>query len=124
MITVNELLRLKCNKKQMLEPLLIILSPFAPHICEELWALSGNKESLNKANYPEFKEEYVMEDSFNYPISINGKLRDTHPFPIDINKEQAEKEVVELPVIKKWIENKNIVKIIFVPKKIINIVTN
>jgi leucyl-tRNA synthetase len=122
MIAVNELATLKCNKKEILEKLLILLSPFAPHISEELWQAVGNQGSVTKMVFPKHDEKYLTESSYEYPVSVNGKLRVTHKLPINIKKEEAEQIVLELPVIQKWTEGKSIRKIIFVPNKIINIV--
>ncbi|MDY0053465.1 MAG: leucine--tRNA ligase [Bacteroidales bacterium] len=122
MICVNELTDLKCNKRGILEPLAIILSPFAPHIAEELWALLGHKDTISFASFPEIDESVLVESSFNYPISINGKMRLTLEFPLDMSKEDIEKEVLANSDIIRYMEGKAVKKIIFVPKKIINIV--
>jgi leucyl-tRNA synthetase len=122
MIAVNDLSRLKCHKKDILEPLLILLSPFAPHITEELWKLSGNIRSISEAHFPDYNPEYTKEDNFDYPVSVNGKLRTNHSFPINVSREVVETEILKLESVTKWTEGKNIVKIVFVPNKIINIV--
>lgn len=122
MICVNELTDLKCNKRGILEPLAVILSPFAPHISEELWALLGHKDTISFASFPEVDESVLVESSFNYPISINGKMRLTLEFPLDMSKEDIEKEVLANSDIIRYMEGKAVKKIIFVPKKIINIV--
>ncbi|MFA5541787.1 MAG: class I tRNA ligase family protein, partial [Bacteroidales bacterium] len=122
MICVNELTDLKCNKRGILEPLAIILSPFAPHIAEELWSLLGHKDTISFASFPEVDESVLVESSFNYPISINGKMRLTLEFPLDMSKEDIEKEVLANSDIIRYMEGKAVKKIIFVPKKIINIV--
>ena len=122
MICVNELADLKCNKREILEPLTIILAPFAPHICEELWHLMGNNSTINYATFPEVEEKYLIENTFNYPISFNGKTRFMLELPIDMNNADIEKTVLATPEAQKWIEGKTPKKIIIVPKKIVNIV--
>ena len=122
MIAMNELSRLKCQKKEILAPMLILMSPFAPHITEELWKLCGNTESIANANFPVYNPEFVKEDSFEYPISINGKLRCTHSFAVNVSREVVETDIFKLESVTKWTDGKNIIKIVFVPNKIINIV--
>lgn len=122
MICVNELSSLKCNKRDVLEPLVVLVAPFAPHIAEELWSLLGNSDSITKAEWPVFNEEYLVENSFNYPVSFNGKMRFIKSFPIDANKDDIIKEVLAMPEAQKWIEGNTPKKIIVVPNKIINIV--
>ncbi|MBN2683119.1 MAG: leucine--tRNA ligase [Bacteroidales bacterium] len=122
MICVNELGDLKCNKREILEPFLIILSPFAPHITEELWAALGNKESIVKSKFPEFKEEFVTESSFEYPVSFNGKMRFKIEMPLDMPKDEMEKMVISDERSVKWLEGKAPKKVIVVPGKIVNIV--
>lgn len=122
MICVNELTTLKCNKKAILGPLTIIISPYAPHIAEELWSLMGNSSSIVDASYPIFNEEYVIENVHEYPVSINGKVRIKLPLSIDLSKEEIESKAMENDVVKKWLEGKTPKKIIVVPKKIVNIV--
>lgn len=122
MICVNELNSLKCNKRKVLEPLLVLVAPFAPHIAEELWNTIGNNGSVVKAEWPIFEEKYMVEDSFTYPVSFNGKMRFKHDFPADYSREQIAEEVVKLEDAQKWILDKTPKKIIVVPKKIINIV--
>ena len=122
MITVNELSRKKCNKREILEPLLIVLSSFAPHISEELWSRLGNNESISLSNYPKYNDEFLTEDIFEYPIMINGKLRTKIKFDINIEEKEIKSEVISNEIITKWTENKKIKKIIFIPKKIINVV--
>ena len=92
MICVNELTELKCNKRQILEPLTILISSYAPHIAEELWHLLGNTESITTAAFPEFKEEYLVESEFSYPISINGKTKLNLALPLSLTKEEIEKD--------------------------------
>ena len=122
MIATNELSKLKCNKREILEPLAIILSPYAPHTAEELWSLLGHKESISIAPWPEFNEKYLIESNFNYPVSFNGKMRFLLELPIDMGKEEIEKAVLSHEDSQKWIEGKTIKKVIIVPKKIVNIV--
>ena len=122
MICVNELNDLKCNKRQILEPLTILLSSFAPHITEELWHLCGNNQSITDAVMPEFDEKYLKEDVFEYPVSFNGKMRFKIALPIDMDAKSAEQAVLNHEMSGKWLEGKTPKKVIFVPKKIINIV--
>ena len=120
MICTNELS--KCNKKTILEPLCILISPFAPHIAEELWKLLGHKDSVTQTKWCQYEEKYTIENSFNYPVSFNGKTRFNIELPLDFNNKQIEESVFANEATKKWLEDKQIVKIIIVPKKIINIV--
>lgn len=122
MICVNELSELKCSKKAILEPFLIILSPFAPHISEELWSMLGNKESIVNAKFPAFAEKYLTENSFEYPVSFNGKMRFKLDLPIGMAKDEIEKVVITDERSIKWLEGKPARKVIVVPGKIINIV--
>ncbi len=122
MICVNELSEFKCNKRVILEPLLILISPFAPHISEELWSRIGHRESISFADFPIFKEEFLANDSFNYPISFNGKMRLNIEFSNHLTIEEIEKEVINREEVKKYLENKAPKKIIIVPNKIVNIV--
>jgi leucyl-tRNA synthetase len=122
MICVNELNELKCNNKEILEQFIIVLSPFAPHICEELWSHLGHKESVTKASFPEFNGGYLIESTFEYPVSFNGKMRFKLELPMDVTKEDAEKAVLEHELAQRWLEGKQVHKVIVVPKRIINIV--
>ena len=122
MIAVNELTALKCNKKEILEPLLILLSPYAPHISEELWNKLGNKESISTAAFPIFDEKHLVESSKNYPISFNGKMRFTLELSLDLSKEEIEKAVLENEKTIAQLEGKTPKKVIIVPGKIVNIV--
>ncbi|HAF28308.1 MAG TPA: leucine--tRNA ligase [Bacteroidales bacterium] len=122
MICVNELNELKCNKREIIEPLTILLSPFAPHIAEELWQLCGHENTITYADFPNYEEKYLVESSFEYPVSFNGKMRFKLDLPIDINAKEAEKKVLSHELAQKWLEGKAPKKVIFVPKKIINIV--
>jgi len=122
MICVNELTDLKCNKRHILEPLIILLSAYSPHISEELWALSGKENSVVFATFPTFNPEYLVENSFNYPVSFNGKTRFFKEFSLDKSVKDMEAEILLLEESKKWIEDKPVKKVIIVPKKIINVV--
>jgi leucyl-tRNA synthetase len=122
MIATNELSDLKCHKRKILEPLLILLVPYAPHIAEELWALLGNTGSILDATYPTFEAKYVMESSKEYPISINGKLRTTMNISLDAAQPEIEKMVLENDIVQKWLEGKAPKKIIFVKNKMVNVV--
>lgn len=122
MICVNELSELKCNKRAILSDLAIILSPYAPHIAEELWSLLGNNDSVSFATFPEFNLEYLAENIFNYPVSFNGRLRFTIELPADMLPAEIEKNVLEHKDAKKWLQDSTPKKVIVVPKKIVNIV--
>ncbi len=122
MICTNELNDLKCNKRKILEPLAILVAPFAPHMAEELWSQLGHEGSITTAPVPEFKEEYVKENTFEYPVSFNGKMRFKLELPIDMPKEEAEKAVLNEPKSEKYLQGKTPKKIIVVPKRIINVV--
>ena len=122
MICVNELSALKCNKRAILEDLAVIVSPYAPHIAEELWEKLGHTESISYASYPAFNEEYLKEADHEYPIMVNGKMRAKITFPVDKDKAEIEKEVLENEVVVRWLEGQQPKKIIVVPKKIVNVV--
>jgi len=122
MICVNELTDKKCNKRNILEPLTILLSAYSPYICEELWHQLGYNNSVVFATYPVFNPEYLVENTFNYPVSFNGKTRFFKEFPLEKPLVEIETEILLLEESKKWIEDKSVKKIIIVPKKIINIV--
>ncbi|MEO7988208.1 MAG: class I tRNA ligase family protein [Chryseolinea sp.] len=122
MICCNELSSMKCNKRAILEPLTIALSSFAPHITEELWQLLGHKDSILNSSYPKWSEEYLTESSFEYPISINGKVRAKMNFALDMPKEDVEKLVLASEVVQKWSEGKAPKKVIVVQGRIVNVV--
>ena len=122
MICANELSSLKCNKRAIIEPLVIALSPFAPHMCEELWSLLGNNDTVLNASFPKFDEQYLIESSFSYPISINGKVRAQMNFALDVPKEEIEKVVLASELVQKWSEGKPPKKVIVVIGKIVNVV--
>ncbi len=122
MIATNELSDLNCHKRAILEPLLVLLTPYAPHICEELWALLGHKESILDTAYPKFIESHVKETAKAYPVAINGKTRSE--LTIDLTATQAEVEALVLAdaTVQKWLEGKAPKKIIYVKNKMINVV--
>jgi leucyl-tRNA synthetase len=122
MICVNELTDLKCNKREILRDLCIVLSPYAPHITEECWKLLGEKESITFATYPAFKEEYLVESEFAYPISFNGKTRLNILMPIDISEDDAKAIVLANEETQKHLGGNEVRKFIFVKGKIVNIV--
>jgi leucyl-tRNA synthetase len=122
MICANDLASLKCNKREILEPLTVLISPYAPHLAEELWSLLGHKESVTTVEYPIFNKEFVKENNFKYPVSFNGKMRFMIELPIDMGKDEVEKAVLAAEDSQKWLEGKTIRKVIVVPKRIVNIV--
>ncbi len=122
MICLNELVSQKCNKKAILEPLTIILSPFAPHISEELYELLGNENSVFDAQWPEHNEAYLVENTVKYPISFNGKVRFTYEMAAGLSKDEIEELVLAHEMTAKHLDGKTPKKIIIVPGKIVNIV--
>ncbi|MCC8198749.1 MAG: leucine--tRNA ligase [Tannerellaceae bacterium] len=122
MICVNELTALKCHKRSVLEQLIIVLAPFAPHAAEELWHESGHTTTVVDAQWPEYNEEYLKEDKVVYAVSFNGKARYNIELPADATKEEAEAAALGHESAEKWLQGKEPKKIIFVPKKIVNIV--
>ncbi len=122
MICLNELTALKCNKKAILEKFVVVLSPFAPHICEELWEIMGNTTTICDAEWPAYNEEYLKEDTVKYTISFNGKARFTLDFAADATNADIEATVLANENSQKYIDGKPIKKVIIVPKKIVNIV--
>ena len=122
MIAVNELYDHKCSKREILEPLIILLSPFAPHIAEELWEALGHKESISFASFPEYIESYTVENSCTYAVSFNGKTRFTVELPADMSREDVDAHVRAMEQTAKYVAGGNIVKVIVVPGKIVNIV--
>jgi len=122
MICVNELTDLKCNKREILSPLAILISPFAPHIAEELWHLLGNQQSIVEANYPVYKEEFIAEQMDLYPVSFNGKTRFKVEVPAGSTPKDVEETVLKMEEAQKWLQGKAPRKVIVVPKKIVNIV--
>ena len=122
MIAVNDLQKLKCNKRAILEPLAILVSPFAPHIAEELWSRLGNRNSISMAKFPEFEEKYLVESEKEYPVSFNGKMRFTLNLPLDLSVKEIEEIVMSDERTIKQLDGRDPKKIIIVPGKIINIV--
>ena len=122
MICVNELTDMKCNKRAILEPLAIMISPYAPHIAEELWHQMGHNDSVVNQKFPEFDASKVVENTFLYPVSFNGKKRFDLVLPLDMKQDDVQNAVVNAPEAQKWLEGVSIRKVIFIPKKIINIV--
>jgi leucyl-tRNA synthetase len=119
---VNELTSLKCDKRKILADLVITISPYAPHIAEELWQLLGHTESVTQATFPQYDERYLKEDTYEYPISVNGKVRAKMEFALDMPAADIEKQVLASEQIQKWVEGKTPKKVIIVPKRIVNIV--
>jgi leucyl-tRNA synthetase len=122
MIAANELTAQKCTSKEILEPLLVVISPYAPHIAEELWNSLGNNESISTAPFPVYDEKHLVESNKNYPISFNGKMRFTMELPLDMSKEDIEKAVLEFDKTKEQLKGREPKKVIVVPGKIVNIV--
>ncbi len=122
MIAVNELTAQKCNKRVILEPLAVLISPYAPHIAEELWNKLGNKKSISTAKFPVFEAKYLIESSKTYPISFNGKMRFTIDLSLDLSKEDIEKAVMAHEKTQQQLAGRTPKKVIVVPGKIVNIV--
>jgi leucyl-tRNA synthetase/very-short-patch-repair endonuclease len=122
MICVNELTDQKCNNRQVLSDVVVLLSPYAPHLAEEIWQLLGNTASVTKAPWPAFNEAFLVESSINYPISFNGKVRFTLSLPADMPREEVEKVVMAEAKTQQYLEGNAIKKMIVVPGKIVNIV--
>ncbi len=123
MVATNDLKDLKCNKRAVLEPLVVLIAPFAPHIAEELWHQLEHKGSIHKdATYPAHNEVFLKQDEINYPVSINGKVRTNVTFPADATKDSIEKAALELEAIQKWLDGKQVKKVIVVPGRMINVV--
>jgi len=122
MIAVNELTAQKCTSKEILEPLLVLISPYAPHIAEELWNKLGHKESIAFAEFPTFDASYLVESTKNYPVSFNGKTRFTIELPLDFSKEQIEEAVMAHEKTQAQLQGRAPKKVIIVPGKIVNIV--
>ena len=122
MICTNELTGLKCSKRAILEPLVITIAPFAPHIAEELWNKLGHADSVTTAVFPEWNEKFLVEDSFEYPVSFNGKVRFKLALSLAADHAEIEAAVKAAPETAKYLDGKEIRKMIIVPKKIVNIV--
>ncbi|NJK84272.1 MAG: class I tRNA ligase family protein [Saprospiraceae bacterium] len=117
-----ELNTLKCHKQAILEPFLQLLAPYAPHITEELWAKMGHIQSIHIAAFPTWDEQYLTEDNFEYPVSINGKMRTKLSLPIDLSPAEIEQRALADETVRRWMADKAPKKVIVVPKKIINVV--
>ena len=124
MICVNELVTLGCHKRAVLQELVLLLSPYAPHIAEELWhnALHNKKGTVSKAEFPIFNPNFLIEDAFEYPIQINGKVRTTISFAIDRAPIEIERAVLADEIVQKWLDGKLPKKVVVVPKRIVNVV--
>ena len=122
MIAVNELTDLKCSKREILEQLIVLLAPFTPHIAEELWEVLGHTQSITYASFPEYVEAYTIENTCTYAVSFNGKTRFTVDLPLDMSREDVDAHVRSLEQTAKYVAGGNIVKVIVVPGKIVNIV--
>ena len=122
MIAVNELTDLKTGSRAILQPLVVLLSPFAPHMAEELWEAMGNSESVTRARFPEYVAAYTVEDSVTYPVSFNGKTRFTVDMPKAASPAEVEQSVRALPETARYVADKTIIKVIVVPGRIVNIV--
>ncbi|MCB0396576.1 MAG: leucine--tRNA ligase [Flavobacteriales bacterium] len=122
MICINELSDLKCNKRSILDPLIRLVAPFAPHIAEELWQTLGHKESICHAGFPVCDEAYLADDTVTYPVSFNGKTRFTVELPADLSPADIEKEVMAMESSAKWLDGKQPRKVIVVPGRIVNVV--
>ncbi len=122
MIGVNELIDLKCHKKEILEKLVVILTPYAPHVSEELWRLLGHESSVLDAPYPKVEEKYLVESAKNYPIAINGKTRTELTIDLDATQQQVEDIVLADDTVKKWLEGKPPKKVVYVKNRMINVV--
>ena len=122
MIAVNELGAQKCNNKAILADLVVLVSPFAPHIAEELWSLLGNSDSVTTATWPKFDEKHLVENDYEYPVSFNGKMRFKMSLPVDFSKEEVEKALLDHEKTAHYLDGKEPKKVIVVPKRIINVV--
>ena len=122
MICVNELSTAKCSKRAIIEPLAVILAPFAPHIAEEIYSLCGNSTTVCDATFPECDERHLVEATVKYPVSFNGKVRFTLDLPADTSVEEVEKSALAHDETQKWLQGKAVRKVIVVPRKIVNIV--
>ena len=118
MICVGELQQLKCHNKQLLQDVVVLIAPFAPHIAEELWHQLGNEGTVCDATWPEFNEKYLIESEIQLTVSFNGKARYQKKFPADAQNDAIQKEVLEDERSQKYLEGKQVIKVIVVPKKI------
>lgn len=122
MICVNDLSSLNCHQREILEPLAVLLSPFAPHLAEELWSRLGHADSIVSVPFPEFNPDFLVETEKNYPVSFNGKMRFQLTLAADLDKKAIEEAVLANEQTLKYVDGKPIKKVIVVPGKIINIV--
>ncbi|HHB80064.1 MAG TPA: leucine--tRNA ligase [Saprospiraceae bacterium] len=122
MVAVNELRKLNCHSKEILEDMVRLMAPFAPFITEELWTKLGHEGSVHLSSYPDFDEKYLVKSSIDYPISINGKKRAVVPFPADASKSDIENAVRSLEIVQKWVGDKEIKRLIVVPGRMVNVV--
>ena len=122
MIAVGEFAAQRCTSRRILEQLVVLVAPFAPHIAEELWEKLGNEGSVCDAAWPESDEKYLRQDNVTLSVSFNGKTRFTLSFPVDATKEEIEKEALSCEQSKKYLDGKTVVKVIVVPGRIVNIV--
>jgi leucyl-tRNA synthetase len=122
MICINELSKLQCNKREILQPLLIALNPFAPHISAELWQMMGNESSILDAAFPQADEKYLIENTFRYPVAINGKTRTEYELALDLDVKDIENLIMQDENIIKWMDGKPLKKFIFVKARMINVV--
>jgi leucyl-tRNA synthetase len=122
MIAANELSAQKCTSREVLEPLAILIAPYAPHIAEELWSKLGHTESISEAGFPVFEEKHLVESAKNYPISFNGKMKFTLELPLDMSKDEIEKTVMAHEKTQMYLDGRTPKKVIVVPGKIVNIV--
>jgi leucyl-tRNA synthetase len=122
MVCVNELTDMKCHKKEILEPLLVLLTPYAPHIAEELYHALGNEESILNASYPKLENKYLVESEKEYPVSINGKLRTTMTISLSATQAEVEQLVLDNKIVQKWMDGKPSKKIIYIKNKMVNVV--
>jgi leucyl-tRNA synthetase len=122
MIAVNDWQKMNVHHREVLEPFLTLLAPFAPFLSEELWHQLGNEGSVHQAGFPVFESKHLEESAIEYPVSVNGKLRATLVFDVQGKEEDIKAAAMELDPIKKWTEGLTVVKIIVVPKRMINIV--
>ena len=122
MICCNDLKSINCKNHEILSQFALLISPFAPHISEELWELMGNTTSNLEAAYPVVNEAYLEEDAFTYTVAINGKRRGEATFPANATPSEVEKAALAMEVVQKWVEGNEIKKVIVVPKKMVNIV--
>ncbi len=122
MIATNELQRLGCNKRAVLREMILLLAPFAPFVTEELWRKLGGQGSVHLGVYPEYNPAYLEEDMIEYPVSVNGKRRASVEFPATSGQQELQEAVLKLEVVRKWIEGKQVQRVVVVPKRMINIV--